>query len=114
METYKYSCKLSDLLIYDFTLIINNYKTRFKGEGIIQQVLLFNQNDHTYYDNNWGREYAYEYFQSIDNITIGSEWEFWPDDQFNDFKDWVLVSLSPKSVQRKVKLSKIKNKLNVI
>jgi len=111
METYKYHCKLCDSLIYDFTLVINNHKTRFKGEGILQQVLLYNENGHIFYDNNFGKEYAYEYFQTIDNTIIGGEWEFWPDDQFNDFKDWLLISLSPKSIQRKVKLNKIINKI---
>lgn len=94
---------------YVFRLEIGNRITRFEGEGILQNVRLFCEN-YEIFETSFGWEYAITYFNNSDYTE---DWSYFISlENFEEFKCWMITSLTPVEQQRKDKLKKITEKLN--
>lgn len=107
---------------HKFTLWILDSQPRFENEGILQSVELHLSNFISY-ETTFGREFAYDYFKNMtkDNISqyIGeydymkSEFSYeLSNEEFDEFKCWLLTSLTPIVKQRKEKIGRIKTKID--
>ena len=118
MEIYTWK-RINDT--FEFTLWILDEQPRFGNEGILQSIEL-HVNDFIAYETTFGRKFAYEYFENMTRKNIDkyieeydylhSEFHYHLNrDEFDEFKCWLLTSLTPKTEQRKVKIDRIKKKL---
>jgi hypothetical protein len=96
-----------------YELIIDNEKDRYNGEGVLQSVVLYRIDKHIIFPKEEVYETTYGYFAALDyfnNLTY-DQWDE-ENGNFDDFKIWIITSLTPITEQRKVKINKIKLKLN--
>ena len=110
MEQYIWSRDGTDI---KFKLTIGDEYIRFDNEGSLQEVKLYYIDDtlifpeDEIYETTWGVEFALNHFREISN-----EDQFYLDDRyFDEFKSWLLTSLTPLNKQRTVKITNIKNKI---
>lgn len=118
METYNWK-RLGDT--FEFTMWIFDHQPRFGNEGVLQLIEL-HLGDFIAYETTFGREFAYEHFQKmnfehIDQYIgeydyIKSEFSYQlSNDDFDEFKCWLLTSLTPIEEQRKVKIDRLQKKI---
>lgn len=118
MEEYFFNSNENSMLILE---ISNDIKDRFNGEGIHQDVILYNFNyfskiKRVIYETTYGRLHALNFFKNLninDLIEQDSDFEDLKDD-FILFKDWLIDCLTPIEQKRKEKIIEIKGNLNEI
>jgi hypothetical protein len=118
METYTWKRKTDDFI---FSLYIDECQTRFGDEGILQSVVL-DLGNFIMYDTTFGRKFAYEHFEEMTKEDMNKyieEYDFststfsyqFSNSDFDDFKCWLLTSLTPIGEQRKEKIDRIQKKI---
>ncbi len=110
MEQYIWRCNKN--VTYELT--IDTEKDRYNGEGVLQSVVLYRidrdlifPKEEEVYETTYGRFAALDYFNNLTYEQWGEE-----NDSFDDFKIWIITSLTPITEQRKVKINQIKEKIN--
>ena len=118
MEIYSWK-RIEDT--FTFSLWIHDHQSRFGNEGVLQSIELHLSN-FIMYETTFGRKFAYEHFEGMTKKNINKYIEEYDystrefsyqlsDNDFEEFKCWLLTSLTPIEEQRKVKIDRIQKKL---
>ena len=116
MEIYSWEREKSDMT-YHFSIYIGYYQHRFGNEGVLEPVE-FHINNYIMYETTFGREQALKDFGDINREQFEKTLDSgmfptngWSDEDINDFRCWIINSLTPKTTQRKEKIDRIQKKL---
>lgn len=117
---------------FEFTLFVGDIFSRFNGEGLLQMIYL-EVNGYRLLETHWGvnnffeeislshedisfhDKYNYDYFLSENSFYFKlnplDEHTVFIDNDFIEFKNWLLSILFPKTEGRKLKINKLKEKI---
>ena len=95
-----------------YELVIGNEQDRFNGEGVLQNVTLYRIDNDLIFPKEEVYETTYGWFTAIEHFNNIDINEFEEDNiNFDEFKNWIITSLTPITEQRKVKIGRIKEKI---